>query len=86
MDEEAPQPLARTVLLLHCFDADECVVAFEPEGATHVLRKGDVFRVEAVLPVGHEIEVAYRPGSIAIWAEQYWGTRAFNKAGEQLKL
>jgi hypothetical protein len=49
-------------------------------------QKGDVFRVEAVLPVGQEIEVVYRPGAISIVAEQHWGTRAFNRAGEELKL
>ena len=59
---------------------------FEPEGASHVLREGDVFRVEAVLPHDREIEIAYGPGSIRIWAEQTWGTRAFNQAGERLQL
>jgi hypothetical protein len=45
-----------------------------------------MFRLEAVLPAGQEIEVAYHPGAISVWAEQAWGTRAFNKAGELLKL
>jgi hypothetical protein len=40
-------------------DANECVVNFEPEGAQHVLRKDDRFRVEAVLPANYPIEVAY---------------------------
>jgi hypothetical protein len=73
--------LVTTVLLLHCFDAEKCTVHFEPEGATHVLRRGDMFRLEAVLPAGQEIEVAYSPAAISVWAEQAWGTRAFNGAG-----
>jgi hypothetical protein len=84
--EEGRPELVTTVLLLSCYDVDEVEVAFEPEGMLHTLRKGDVFRVEAVLPAGREIEVTYSPGSIATWAEQTWGTRAFNRAGEPLQL
>ena len=83
--DEQPE-LVTTVLLLHCFGTDECAVHFEPEGAVHTLRRGDVFRLEAVLPAGQEIEVAYYPGAISVWAEQAWGTRAYNKAGEPLRL
>jgi len=78
--------LVTTVIILECFDAEECVVNFEPEGAEHTLSRGDQFRVEAVLPADYPIEVAYYPGGISIVAEQTWGTRVLNKAGEQLKL
>jgi hypothetical protein len=78
--------LVTTVIILECFDTPECLVSFEPEGAQHTLLQGDWFRVEAVLPRDREIEVAYHPGGISIQAEQTWGTRAFNKAGEPLQL
>jgi len=84
--EEGQPELVTTVLTLQCFEVEECQVVFEPEGMIHTLRKGDVFRIEAVLPAGREVEISYSPGSITVWAEQYWGTRAFNKAGEQLQL
>ena len=48
MAEKPEGELRRTVILLECLDAPECVVHFEPEGASHVLREGDVFRVQAV--------------------------------------
>lgn len=85
-DESSPN-LVTTVLLLQCYETEEVEVAFEPEGMLHTLRKGDFFRVEVVLPVGREIEIEYRPdGKMAVWAEQTWGTRAFNSEGEQLQL
>jgi hypothetical protein len=51
-----------------------------------VLRRGEHFRVEAVLPRDYVIEVAYGSGSISGWAEQTWGTRAFTHKGIELKL
>lgn len=87
MTRKRSQPeLVTTVLLLHCHGVDECEVYFEPEGAVHTLRSDDSFRLEAVLPAGQEIEVVYHPQGISVYAEQAWGTRAFNKAGEQLRL
>jgi hypothetical protein len=84
---EGSPELVTTVLLLTCHEVEEVEVAFEPEGMLHTLRKGDLFRVEVVLPAGREIEIDYGPdGKMAIWAEQTWGTRAFNKAGEPLQL
>lgn len=81
------QELQTTVLLIQCAsDVPECRVYFEPEGASHVLRAGEHLRVEAVLPRDYEIEVSYGPGSITVWAEQTWGTRAFTRDGRELKL
>jgi hypothetical protein len=81
------QELQTTVLLIECAsDVPECCVYFEPEGASHVLRAGEHFRVEAVLPRDYVIEVAYGRESITVWAEQAWGTRAFTGAGRELKL
>ena len=60
------------------------LVSFEPEGSQLVLRKGDHFRVEAVLPADYPIEVAYSPRRDNTVAEQTWGTRVSNKAGEKL--
>jgi hypothetical protein len=75
------------VLLIECpRDVPESVVHFEPEGASHVLRAGERFRVEAVLPRDYVIEVAYGLGRISVWAEQTWGTRAFTSDGLELKL
>jgi hypothetical protein len=42
--------------------------------------------VEAVLPADYPIEIAYHPGGITVMAEQTWGTKAFNRAGERLRL
>jgi hypothetical protein len=79
--------LQTTVLLIECArDVPECRVHFEPEGADHLLRAGDHFRIEAVLPRDYKIEVMYGPGSISVWAEQTWGTRAFTSDGRELKL
>ncbi len=84
---QTPQPdLRRTVFVLVCNDAPECTVYFEPEGAMHTLRKDDWFRVEAVLPADQRVEISHSPDGITVWAEQTWGTRAFNKVGEQLRL
>ena len=79
--------LQTTVLLIECAgNVPECRVHFEPEGAEYVLRKGEHFRVEAVLPRDYVIEITYGPGSISVWAEQTWGTRAFTHKGIELKL
>ncbi|MGH3070912.1 MAG: hypothetical protein ACRDNB_01420 [Gaiellaceae bacterium] len=83
----AEPQLQRTVLVIECADdLQECVVHFEPEGAEYTLRRGDSFRVEAVLPPGYEIEIAYGPGRVSLWAEQTWGTRAFRKDGSELRI
>lgn len=79
--------LQTTVLLIQCAeDVAECRVHFEPEGASHVLRAGEHFRLEAVLPRDHVIEVMYGPSGISVWAEQSWGTRAFTQGGRELTL
>ena len=79
--------LQQTDLLIQCAaDAPECVVRFEPEGASHVLRSGEFVRLRTVLPVGYEIEVAYGPGWVSVWAEQTWGTRAFLADGTELQI
>lgn len=75
-----------TVVILECLDAEECVVNFEPEGAQHVLRRGETIRVEAVLPHDYPVSIAYDPGGMSIVAEQTWGTRAFDNKGHELKL
>jgi hypothetical protein len=52
--------------IITCIGVDECKVTFEPEGARHVLRADDIFRVDITSPSAPQIEVAYRPGGIAI--------------------
>jgi hypothetical protein len=71
-----------TVLLLQCLGMPECTVYFEPEGAEHVLRAEDHFRVECVPPPGEPIEIGYHGDSISV----FYAERAFNKAGQELKL
>jgi hypothetical protein len=61
-------------------EADD--LAFEPEGAEHLLREEDLFRVEAVPPPGEAVEIAYHDGGISI----VYAERAFNKASEELRL
>jgi hypothetical protein len=74
--------LQTTVLLIGCSsDVAECRVYFEPEGAEHMLRAGEHFRVEAVLPRDYVIELAYGPGSITVWAEQTWAPAPSPKMG-----
>ena len=58
---------AKTVrLLLTCLEGDDCVVAFEPEGATHALRAGDVFTVLISGPGDGEVEVSYVKDGISV--------------------
>jgi hypothetical protein len=71
-----------SVLLLQCLGVPNCTVHFEPEGAVHVLRAEDHFRVECVPPDGEPIEIAYHGDSISV----FYAERAINKAGQELKL
>jgi len=32
------------------------------------------------------VEITYHGDNISVWAQQYWGTRVFNRAGEELQL
>lgn len=76
----------RTVsLLLTCLADDQCTVAFEPEGAIHVLRAGDWFEVEVSGGRGvPQIEVSYHPEGISIGAWSGAETHVRNRAGEDL--
>jgi len=50
------------------------------------MREGDHFRVEAVLPPDEPVEITHRGDNISVWAQQYWGTRVFNRAGDEQRL
>jgi hypothetical protein len=80
--------LQTTVLLVSADSAaaGPTAVYFEPEGADHQLAPGEEIRIEAVLPVGYEIEIWHDADSITLHAESTWGLRAWRKNGLELKL
>ena len=79
--------LVTVVVRLAPDDARESVpVSLEPEGALHVLARGDCFRIEARPPQGRTLEVADQGDALTVWAESAWGTRAWNGAADELKL
>ena len=51
-----------------------------------MLREGAHFRVEAMLPPDEPVEITYHGDNASVWAQQYWGTRVFNRAGYELRL
>jgi hypothetical protein len=61
-------------------------IFFEPDGAEHQLRPGEEVRIEAVLPVGSEIEIWHSANSISVHAESTHGLRAWRKDGQELRL
>jgi hypothetical protein len=73
----------KVVLLLQCLDGDSCEVAFEPWGSVATLRRDDSFRVEIVGPADLVVEIAHRPGGLAVWAEDI---AVWNKKGEPLRI
>jgi hypothetical protein len=74
----------RVVFTLTCIDVPAISVSFEPEGANHVLRAGDWFRVEMVGPEDGEPEISYLPESLIVGAWSGARTRVWDKAGDQL--
>jgi hypothetical protein len=71
-------------LLLTCLNAAQCTVAFEPEGAVHILREGEVFTVELSGPTPGQVEVSFTPGGIVIGAWQGASTRLRNANGDEI--
>ena len=70
-----------------CIDAAECTVHFEPDGAFHVLRADDEFRVDitrGTLPL--HIEIAYHPGGISIVEASDAEVRVRNRDGVELPI
>lgn len=64
MEDRENVPTVR--LFLTCLSAEECMVSFEPEGATHTLRPGDVFTVVISGEGDGEVEVSHLDDGIAI--------------------
>jgi hypothetical protein len=50
------------------------------------LKLGEQFKVEITGPSGGEIEIRHYPGGLSVWAWPGATTRAWNKAGEELRL
>src|SRR6476660_3545058 len=77
------QPTSKVVLLLECFDAHSCEVAFEPWGSVATLRADDTFRMEVVGPIDLVVEIAHRPGGLTVWAED---VTAWTKNGDPIPI
>lgn len=73
-------------LILTCIQGPRCNVYFEPEGAEMVLEAGDVFTVEMEGAGPGVPEISYLPSGISICAWDRAETRAWNRAGERLKI
>jgi hypothetical protein len=73
-------------LLLNCIRAPECVVAFEPEGATITLREGAPVRVEITGAGEPLVEVSYWPDGISVDAWPGADTRAWDAHGNELPI
>jgi hypothetical protein len=80
------QQTKTTRLLLQCLEGESCEVAFEPWGAVEILRADDAFNVEISGPGDGLVEIAYRPGSISVWAWSGADAVARNKAGVRLNI
>lgn len=83
MQRGRAQPTRKITLLLQCFDADSCVVAFEPWGSVATLRADDAFRVEVVGPTDLVVEIAHRPDGLSVWAED---VTAWDKKGDPIRI
>ena len=81
-----PSKKTTTRLVLQCFDADACEVAFEPWGTVETLRVGDTFTVEVSGPGDGVVEVACRPGGISLWAWSGADVVAWDKEGKRLSI
>jgi hypothetical protein len=81
-------PLQTIKLLLQAESgaSRDCTVYFEPDGANHKLAPGETIRVEAVLPLGFEIEIAHSSESITLYAESTFGLRAWRANDDELEL
>lgn len=73
-----------TVSLLLTRFKGECVVAFEPEGATHTLRHGDAFTVVISGRGSGQVEVMHEPDGVTVGAWSGAATSVRNRAGEEL--
>ena len=80
MEEE----LHTTVIRLGCINAPSCSVFFEPEGAEHILREGDVFTVEISGALPGHVEISFVPDGIIVGAWNRATTRVHNLKGEEL--
>lgn len=80
-----PEPSV-TFLVTCLHAADQCEVAFEPEGAVVTISPGDVLTVEMRGPGNGLPEVSYHPRGISVCAWSGADTFAWDKSGKQLQL
>ena len=73
-------------LLVTVLEAETCVVAFEPEGATITLNKADAFTVEVSGPGDGVVEVAMTPRALPSERGAEHGPLHRDRAGKALKL
>jgi hypothetical protein len=73
-------------LLLNCIRAPECIVAFEPEGATVTLREGSPITVEISGRGDGIVEVSYWPDGISVDAWSGADTDAWDSNGNKLAI
>lgn len=78
---------AKITFLVTCLGVPECTVAFEPEGAVHILSEADEFRVE-IEPGDKEpyIEIGYSDDGLSIVEASDAKVRAWNRVGRELRL
>ena len=76
----------RVRLTVSCIRAEECVLAFEPEGATVQLKSGEPVRVEVVGSGEGVVEVSYWPTGISVCAWPGADTRAWDVNGNELQI
>lgn len=70
-----------------CPETDRCSVFFEPEGAEVVISRSDLLTVEISGGKGApEVELAYTPTGIVIWAWAGADTAVWDRSGRRIKV
>lgn len=69
-------------LILTCSTGNECIVAFEPEGAVHKLLASESFTIEVSGPGSGEVEITYDGDGVSVHAWPPASTTVWNDAGE----
>lgn len=73
-------------LMLSCINVSDCVLAFEPEGATTSLKRDQPITVEVSGPQEGVLEISYWPDGISINAWPGAETRAWDAQGNKLDI
>lgn len=81
---ESDNPMQTVSFLLTCVEGPQCLVAFEPWGAVHTLKRDDRFTVRLRGRSIEPFEISYKPGVIIVGLGDDSELTVTNLAGEVL--